>query len=123
MVSVMRRQVGFAAAISHARMRLSRLGRIGRTCGPHRRESEWVGAVVAPPFLSYFGLYLFFLSAPDRRSRCMWEYSGSTMLGGLSVGVEVARAAWMGPGLFVWLSWQVSGAGRLRCGPCVAPAG
>ena len=73
MVSLMRRQVGFAAAISHARMRLARLGRIGHA----GRIAGRVGATVAP-----------FLSPT------MWEQQAG-MLGGGG-----GRAGGMGPGLF-----------------------
>ena len=66
-------QVGFAAAISHARMRLSRLGRIGHA----GRIAGRVGATVAP-----------FLSPT------MWEQQAG-MLGGGG-----GRAGVMGPGLF-----------------------
>ena len=74
MVSLMRRQAGFAAAISHARMRLSRLGRIGHA----GRIAGRVGATVAP-----------FLSPT------MWEQHQAGMLGGGG-----GRAGGIAPGLF-----------------------
>ena len=92
-------EVGFAAAISHARMRLSRLGRIlvghaGRIAGRRR-----VGAVV-PPFLS----------------PTLWEQHAGVLGGGAARG----RSRWRhGPGTF-WLSWPDLGAGGSRCGLLVA---
>ena len=65
--------MGFAAAISHARMRLSRLGRIGHA----GRIAERVGAVVPP-----------FLSVPDDVGAACWD---SWWGGGRA---EVALAAW-----------------------------
>ena len=74
MLSVMRQQVGFAAAIAHARLRLSRLERIGHS----GRIAGRSGAVTAP-FLS----------------QTMWERHGRGPLGGGG-----GRAGAMGPGLF-----------------------
>ena len=74
MLSVMRQQVGFAAAIAHARLRLSRLERIGHS----GRTAGRSGAVTAP-FLS----------------QTMWERHGRGPLGGGG-----GRAGAMGPGLF-----------------------
>ena len=72
MLSVMRQQVGFAAAIAHARLRLSRLERIGHS----GRIAGRSGAVTAP-FLS----------------QTMWERHGRSPLGGGG-----GRAGAMGPG-------------------------
>ena len=74
MLSVMRQQVGFAAAIAHARLRLSRLERIGHS----GRIAGRSGAVTAP-FLS----------------QTMWERHGRGPLGGGG-----GRAGAMGPGLY-----------------------
>ena len=73
MISMMRQQVGFAAAIAHARLRLSRLERIGHA----GRIAGRSGAVTAP-FLS----------------QTMWERFGRGLGGG------GGRAGGMGPGLF-----------------------
>ena len=70
MLSVMRQQVGFAAAIAHARLRLSRLERIGHS----GRIAGRSGAVTAP-FLS----------------QTMWERHGR----GRSEVAAVARAPWV----------------------------
>ena len=73
MIGVMRRQVSFAAAFAHARMRLARLERVGHA----GRIAGRVGAVPAP-----------FVSPT------MWERHGRGALGGGG-----GRAGAMGPGL------------------------
>ena len=72
MVSVMRRRVSFAAAMAHARLRLSRLERIG-----HAGRIAGRGSGVVAPFLS----------------QTVWEQHARGPLGGGS-----GRAGFMGPG-------------------------
>ena len=82
-------QVGFAAAISHARMRLSRLGRIGHA----GRIAGRVGGTVSGP-----------LSVPDDVGAAGWDAWWGR------------RSRWRyGPRSF-WLSWPGRGAWGSRCG-------
>ena len=74
MISMMRQQVGFAAAIAHARLRLSRLEPIG-----HAGRVAGRSGAATVPFLS----------------QTMWERHGRGPLGGGG-----GRAGAMGPGLF-----------------------
>lgn len=73
MTSIMRRQISFAAAMAHARLRLSRLERIGHS----GRIAGRIGGVTAP-FLS----------------QTVWEQFNGGMLGGGG-----GRSGGMGPGL------------------------
>ena len=73
MVSVMRRRVSFAAAMAHARLRLSRLERIG-----HAGRIAGRGSGVVAPFLS----------------QTVWEQHARGPLGGGG-----GRAGFMGPGV------------------------
>ena len=72
MISIMRQQVGFAAAIAHARLRLSRLELLGHTGRVAGRS-----AAVTPPFLS----------------QTVWEQRRDAL------GHGGGRAGAMGPGL------------------------
>ena len=73
MVSVMRRRVSFAAAMAHARLRLSRLERVG-----HAGRIAGRGSGVVAPFLS----------------QTVWEQHARGPLGGGG-----GRAGFMGPGV------------------------